>query len=390
MSKRSPDTHAFLNAFRAAAALWVLIAHCMIWGGAHLFPLPNPKIAVDLFMLLSGYLMVMQSVKRAAVEPLAIARNRHRFWVRRFFRLAPAYYVSLIVVVAVGKLFLAGYRELYLLHPQLSKIEAYDPANIEYTIENMAWHVTFLFGLHPHWSFSTFLPDWSLSLEMQFYLAFPLLFLLWGRVGPVAGAAIGVALAYGARTWLVAEQAFPEPSFLGFKLAYFMAGMLVCHAVEDPRRPLVWRLLLILLAVIIVPLDASYGPYDKYLGRLLVVSLAIAAAASMAQKLPVLLQRVANSRAVAFASDTSYGVYLFHGVFISLSGLIIGILPDLKDASAPFRTVAILLFVIPSSYVIGYVVHRWIELPGIAFGKTWMDKHLPSRPVPALADPVKT
>lgn len=78
---RSRDT-SFLNAFRGAAALWVVVAHCMIWGGVPFNPIPDPKLAVDLFMLLSGFLM-LYTVDRSR-------KDWGRFGLRRFFRLAPA------------------------------------------------------------------------------------------------------------------------------------------------------------------------------------------------------------------------------------------------------------------------------------------------------------
>ena len=55
----------FLNGLRGVAAIWVMGAHCMIWGGWTLTAIPDPKIAVDLFMLISGYLMSMTARARA-------------------------------------------------------------------------------------------------------------------------------------------------------------------------------------------------------------------------------------------------------------------------------------------------------------------------------------
>jgi peptidoglycan/LPS O-acetylase OafA/YrhL len=43
-----------LDALRGLAAMWVLVAHGMIWGGWYWARLPSAKIAVDLFMVLSG------------------------------------------------------------------------------------------------------------------------------------------------------------------------------------------------------------------------------------------------------------------------------------------------------------------------------------------------
>ena len=170
--------HSFINLFRAIAAFWVLAAHCMIWSGYGIL-LPTAKIAVDLFMMISGYLMAASANLRAEVEPLSKFNSWLRFWLRRYFRLAPAYYVSLILAILLSKWFLGGYKSLQELNPALWPAGGvYDPARIEYTPMNVFSHISFLFGLHPERSFSTFLPNWSLSLEIQFYFIFPALMLL--------------------------------------------------------------------------------------------------------------------------------------------------------------------------------------------------------------------
>lgn len=48
----------FINFYRAFAAFLVVLAHCMIWSGWEGFVL-NPKIAVVLFMIISGYLCLI-------------------------------------------------------------------------------------------------------------------------------------------------------------------------------------------------------------------------------------------------------------------------------------------------------------------------------------------
>jgi peptidoglycan/LPS O-acetylase OafA/YrhL len=58
-------------------------------------------------------------------------------------------------------------------------IASNDPSRPEPTGANILTHITFLFGLFPQYASNDVLPDWSLSLEMQFYVAIPLI--LCGR-----------------------------------------------------------------------------------------------------------------------------------------------------------------------------------------------------------------
>src|SRR5437868_2882376 len=53
-----PSHLAHLDGLRGMAALWVLVAHVGIWTGYAW--LPNPKLAVDIFIVCSGFLMVHQ------------------------------------------------------------------------------------------------------------------------------------------------------------------------------------------------------------------------------------------------------------------------------------------------------------------------------------------
>jgi peptidoglycan/LPS O-acetylase OafA/YrhL len=110
----------FLNGIRAFAAFWVVTGHCFIWGGSWLdMSVPAPKIAVDLFMVLSGFLMAYTVQNREASESMSSPANWLRFYARRYFRLAPAYYLCLFLVVALAPLYLGGYTHLRELNPAL-------------------------------------------------------------------------------------------------------------------------------------------------------------------------------------------------------------------------------------------------------------------------------
>lgn len=378
---------AFINLFRAIAAFWVLAAHCMIWGGWYGVPLPSAKIAVDLFMMISGYLMAANAIARSHFEPLTTSRNWLRFWLRRFFRLAPAYYLSLAFVVASSSYFLDGYQALQLLNPaQWPAGGPYDPAQIEYSLDNILLHLSFLFGLHPKYSFSTFLPDWSLSLEMQFYFVFPALFLLMNRAG-----SIKVALLVGIPVFIIGYQInrllhYPEPSMLLLKLNYFIAGILLFQFLQTglSRRR---RCALAVSAVVLVSLEFKYRSELIVLPVLLLSMMSLGWLEAV-NRTPPAISRFVNSRFVRFASDSSYCVYLFHGLFISACGLIIADDPELLALTPPHRVGVMLVFVSAAAYLTAFVVYRLVELPGIQFGKRLTDKVAPRAQARGSADAV--
>jgi hypothetical protein len=107
---------AHLNFFRGVAALWVLSYHCVIWSGAAASnPLPDAKLAVDVFMVLSGFLMAHTVTLHETAEPMERAANWVRFYARRFFRLAPVYYLALAGVFLIEPAFRDGYQALSLV-----------------------------------------------------------------------------------------------------------------------------------------------------------------------------------------------------------------------------------------------------------------------------------
>lgn len=375
---------AFINLFRATAAFWVVSAHCMIWGGWYGLPLPSAKIAVDLFMMISGYLMAANASARSHIEPLSNTRNWFRFWLRRFFRLAPAYYISLGLAMLSSEYFLAGYQELQSLNPtRWPAGGVYDPSRIEYSLSNLIAHLSFLFGLHPTYSFSTFLPDWSLSLEMQFYFVFPLLFIAMQNIGFVRSAMfIGIPVfivGFGVSRLIH----YYEPSLLFFKLNYFLAGIILFRflTVEASRRR---RLILALSAILLVSIDIRYRAQLVVLPVLLLSMLTLGWLEAI-NRTPRSISLFVNSHLVRFASDTSYGVYLFHGFFISASGLIIANHSSLLSLYPQQRVIFMFMFVTISAYLLAYLIYRYIELPGIRFGKRVIERvaplnidHLPS------------
>ena len=365
--------YTFINLFRAGAAYWVLLEHCLVWGGWHGIPLPPAKIAVDLFMIISGFLMAANASARGALEPLAEPRNWGRFMLRRFFRIAPAYYLSLAVAAVAGSLFLGGYAALQKLNPAAWPAgSVYDPARIEYTAGNLLLHVSFLFGLHPRASFSTFLPDWSLSLEMQFYAVFPLLYLAMRRFG-TANAALLLGLPVLVLGRFIADRVFYyEPSLLCFKLNHFLAGMVLFFLLADDVRPR-RRAALAAVALLLVSVEVRYGVFLVVLPGLLLSMFGLGWLETTGRT-PAWLARGLNSRLIRFASDTSYGVYLFHGFFISASGWLISGNARLLALPPSQRFLLMLLFVTALTYPLAYGVHRRVEGPGIRLGRRILDR----------------
>lgn len=308
-----------------------------------------------------------QVESRAVFEPLHNKRNWLRFYIRRYFRIAPAYYLSLGMAFLSADWFPLGYGALrsHMDTGFFTSGDAYDPLRVQYDLPNLLLHLTFLFGLIPHASSSTLLPDWSLSLEMQFYLIFPLLFLVSTRIGwerMVLGIGIPVAILaaawhYAFRfNWVSIQYAFAEPSFLLFKLQYFLIGMGIYKLAARP----VWNsrdnYLSLTLLLILCTLQVGYG------GKRVVVILMALGMLTLAFYGQRNNFSCFHWSLVRRLSDSAYSVYLFHGFFISMAGYWFAA----EVVSNPWL---MLVWVISTTLVWSIVVERWVERPGIELGR---------------------
>jgi len=364
----------FINLFRAGASLWVLMGHCMSWGGWRGIPLPSEKMAVDLFMIISGFLMAANSQARSSRESLDSARNCSRFWLRRVFRIAPAYYVALAVAFISAPAFVAGYQELQKLP---GDSPAFDIAEFtDFSATNFLLHLSFLFGLAPQACSSTLLPDWSLSLEMQFYLAFPLIFIVMERFGFARVALLLAIPSYLVGNAIFRSMDFREFSFLPMKLNYFLAGILLFKCLYSESNQ--WkRALTCACAFMLVALGYRYSDQWVVLPGLLAAMMLLGFLEGTGRT-PRWVAKAIDSIGVKFASDTSYSVYLFHGFFISASGLLIAAWPALFWQEPLTRTVAILAFTTIGAYAVSVLTYRYIEKPGISAGKALLKRMPPN------------
>ncbi|MBK8161354.1 MAG: acyltransferase [Rhodospirillaceae bacterium] len=239
-----------LDGLRGVAAIWVLVGHALLLCGWRLPVLARPDLAVDLFMMLSGFLMVFQYTQRKAVEPWHRPRTWCLFWTRRFFRIAPLYYVLLAIALLAGPN-LGAYRdEIAQALPQTGTVTA---RYLDQSWQNVIAHLTFVFGFDPYFSYSTPLPDWSIGLEMAFYAAFPCLMIAAGRFGfPTTAIVISGACLLASLLFSDFFRSFKQPSLLAIKLPIFWAGMLVAASLNAGGRQR-WVLICSALLLCLLP-----------------------------------------------------------------------------------------------------------------------------------------
>ena len=174
-----------IDALRAIAVLAVFLYHAGVgW-------MPGGFLGVDVFFVISGYLitsLLLAEYRRGGHIRLG------RFWARRARRLLPAVGVLIAVTMVVAAI----------VEPdRIDRLRGDAISSLAYVAN---WH--FIFGHQSYFDQfqrpSLFRHLWSLSVEEQFYLLWPLVFAagmtLFGRrrliVGVLAGALGSVALAW--------------------------------------------------------------------------------------------------------------------------------------------------------------------------------------------------
>lgn len=376
------DQTFFLNGLRVLAAYWVMIEHCMIWGGSAVH-LPRASMAVDLFMVLSGFLMAYTVLLRETGEPIDRPRSWVKFWGRRFFRIAPAFYLALALAVLLAGPFLGGYDDLRALNPELWPVGGtYSPV-IEYSVTNILLHLTFVFGILPSYSMSTTLPDWSISLEMQFYFVFPFVLLAMRRYGTFKVAVLLVVVSY-AVTWLFTRAShaglislYPQPSALHLRLPIFLSGVLIYFASRADISKWMRVGYLALALGNCMLMWRSYGWHVAWLVGAVAFMAFIAVPAKATIAARVRVNRWCSGRAVSILADTSYSVFLFHGFFIAIVGSRIAAAAQAAGYSLTQGAFLMVAAVVPLSLGFATLAYRFVELPCIRLGQRIL-----SRPVP--------
>jgi len=355
-----------LEGLRGLAALWVFSMHVSLLSGTKIPIVSQGAFGVDLFILLSGFLMVHQFEQRKETQKWSDTKTIGRFWVRRFFRIVPLYYLLLTTALVFDPL---------LQWSRLS-IGGHYPATLtnglrysDRSLANVLTHFSFIFGLLPHFAFQTPLPDWSIGLEMQFYLVFPFLMLIAARLGYVWMAAGTLVL--DAAAYFVFHNfygSFPMPSFLPLKMHMFLLGMLIAAAFhKNLRKGIVLLPLIPLFSLVVVEHARKVDvPVDILLAGIL---FAITQNSSRIEFALIPLKKLLNNWLSQRLGDISYSLYLAHLLFVLPVNALLLRMPWVASLPNWPRYGVVLgansLVVFP----VAIVLYRTVEKPGIAFGK---------------------
>jgi peptidoglycan/LPS O-acetylase OafA/YrhL len=339
-----------LDGLRAVAVLAVVLYHLNIgWASGGL-------LGVGVFFVLSGYLITDVLLAEREREG---AISLGRFWLRRARRLLPALWVMLVVVT----LWIA------ILDPsQLAGVRGALGAALLY-VSNWWYafqHVSYFASFRPP---SPLGHLWSLAVEEQFYLAWPLLLILALRLAPRRWLLIGlVVLGAIASAWAMATMFQPgsDPTrvyegtdtrafqlLLGASLAFVWPSRRLTGSISALRRRGLDTLGAVGLTVILVMVVAT-NEYQTFLyrGGMVILSLATLAVVAVLAHPATLLGRILGAPPLRWIGVRSYGIYLWHYPIIVLTSPVVG-------SAGPVLT----LLQVGATLVVAALSWRFVEEP---------------------------
>jgi len=380
-SGHEPATHApraplhrleYIDGVRALAALWVAAHHAIessVPETALRVPVLGPVLAslffgqfpVMVFLMLSGFCLYYPYVKRSPDQPKPFTGWRP-YLVRRWVRIATPY-------LAIGSmcLVMAAIPAL-----QVGRWEITGPVDAG----AIASHLLFVHNLFPQYYSKIDYPMWSIGLEWQLYLVFPLLIAAFRRRGGVIVTAALLLVALAIRASYrhlppLAGSMLHEGPFSYLEI--FAAGM-VAATLTARRKEVAPSWLLAGIAV------AGFAAVRFGSGNGIVHDVATSAAAFCI----LLLAADPNGRTNRFLSARwlvrigvfSYSLYLVHAPVLHL--LWFALRPLNLSAEATFAVLA--LVGLPLAVVASYGFHCVFERP-------FMRPSAPADPVAAAASP---
>ncbi|MCG5432036.1 acyltransferase [Mycobacterium sp. MYCO198283] len=366
-------TRPFLPAvegMRACAAIGVVVTHVAFQTGhssgvdGRIFG--RFDLAVAVFFALSGFLLWRGHA--AAARGLRPAPPTGHYLRSRLVRIMPGYLVAVVVILTLLPDADDASPTVWLANLTLTQI--YVPLTLTAGLTQM----------------------WSLSVEVSFYLALPVLALLARRLGVRVRVPAIAAVGIGSFGWALLPLQSGGVNALNWPPAFvswFAAGMLLAEwAVGDVGLPHRWarrRLLMAAVAVAAFGVAASplAGPEGLTPGSpaQFIVKVAMGAVVAGALLAPLVLDRpdtphrLLGSRAMVTLGRWSYGLFVWHLAALAMVFPVIGAFPFSGDMPV------VLALTVVFGFAIAAVSYALVESPCRNALRRWEQRR---RQVPPL------
>lgn len=329
----------FVDGLRAIAILAVVAYHALPW------TMPGGFAGVDVFFVISGFLITRFIAAEMADGTFSLVQ----FFIRRARRLLPAALVCFAAVVILASFILLPDAYWYLGRSLLAAM---------LMVANLFFYKTGGYFSAPSLE-KPLLHTWSLSVEDQFYLTWPLLLLvLLPRVSRNVLIAIAAVIALASLAWAEAAMVKnPEYAFFPLQARAWelLAGAIV--ALGGTRVTLSKHIATLVSAAGLLAIGASFVllSSDSHFPGLGAVPAVLGTAAIIAAGLnqTTFVSQLLALRPMVFVGLISYSLYLWHWPLISLWSYALERPLNAAEAAA----------VVVASFGLAYVSWRYVERP---------------------------
>jgi peptidoglycan/LPS O-acetylase OafA/YrhL len=321
-----------MDALRAFGALAILGYH--LWPSTFFFGWTR----ADLFFVISGYLITCTILKHGS-RP----RFLFKFWCRRTIRLWPTYYLLMAVLC-------------------IRALVKKDPP----CLDGLVGHLTFTQNLPYYWSGAVprfpaeAIQTWSLAIEEQFYLVWPVIVILTGRSGVIPIALLLIVSSVTARViGLYPAVALARSD--GLALGAILAAIFSDH---ERTRAKITYLSIALVTISIAALAFVSGP-ASYLEAPIPGISGCGPVSILAVNLVYFgiiglvichtghpLLRLLRIRAIGYLGQISYGIFLYHLLVIELVAKHLGPRNFATDVASMLLSISLAL-----------ISWEWLERP---------------------------
>jgi peptidoglycan/LPS O-acetylase OafA/YrhL len=343
-----------LDGVRAFAVLAVLLFH--LWPNRF----PGGFLGVDVFFVISGFLittlLLRERERDGRVDLLA-------FWKRRARRLLPALVTVVLISIAAAKVvssdLLVGIERQTLGALTFSSNWLEVLAGSDYFDDTAP---------------TLFVTFWSLAVEEQFYLIWPLAFVAVLALARSSANRAAVALGLAALSAVLMAIRFVPGSnptrvyygtdthffglMIGAALAFAFAGDVGLLGQRRWQRLRQWTGFVALAGLVVMILGVDSDSAFTYQGGIVLASLlsAVVVAALPGAESPY--TKVHRWRPLTWVGERSYGIYLWHWPAILI---VAALLPPVAPGAGPsWATVAVSMGI---TFGLSALSYRWIEMP---------------------------
>lgn len=356
----------FLEALRGYAILGVILTHTTqkltdLPQWLHNIGIQGAR-GVQLFFIVSAFTLFYSLSRKYETESMDIKD----FFIRRFFRIAPAFYFSFLFylgfAVWLDQLGLTG-------------------RTFDYTFEKIFSTLTFTSLLSPEWLFSLVPGGWSISAEMLFYIFVPLFFIVVRKVKTAILLVISMLIISGLSTFVVMyfdlwEAGNLRENYLFYwfpnQLPVFCLGILLFFLLKDKINPVSFKPnhlksdLLILIAMMwLLILGIAGGVGGPYFPSHFLFGIGFV---MLAYGLGIREKHFLVNKVSVFIGKISFSMYLIHFFVLDIIFMFFG-KRLLGEFSNPVVLIILFISTLLIATMLSYLLYRFIELPGVKLGR---------------------